>query len=252
MLYAGDVTSSTPVNALPEDLRSQLASVATATLTSQLQRRGYQNAFLGGLLPVKPGQSMVGIAHTLRYVPARPDLPKALGFNAQRVAIEALSAGEVLVIEAREERHAGTIGDIFATRAQQLGCAGVVTDGSLRDTPAIAELELPVYHQASHGATLGRIHTPLDHQVPIACAGVTVLPGDVIVGDREGVVVIPASLAAEVAADSVAMEQREDFALEKVRQGESPQGYFPLAEEHQDEFEQWLERRGGSGGTDGA
>ncbi len=226
--------------ALPDKLRSQLASVTTATLSSQLQRRGYQNAFLGGLLPLRLNQNMVGVAHTLRYVPARPDLLEIQGFNAQRVAIESIQPGEVLVIEARQERHAGTIGDIFATRAQQLGCVGVVTDGSLRDTPAIADLELAVYHQASHGATLGRLHTPLDHQVPIACAGVTVLPGDVVVGDNEGAVVIPAALANEVAEDSVAMEQREEFALEKVRQGASPQGYFPLANENRQEFEQWL------------
>ena len=226
--------------ALDESLRAQLASVTTATLSSQLQRRGFRNAFLGGLAPLRAGQSMVGVAHTLRYVPARPDLAKLQGFNAQRVAIEALQPGEVLVIEARQERHAGTIGDIFATRAQQLGCVGVVTDGSLRDTPAIAELGLAVYHQASHGATLGRLHTPLDHQVPIACAGVTVLPGDVIVGDGEGAIAIPAALVAEVAADSVAMEQREEFALSMVRQGASPEGYFPLSEAKQGEFEQWL------------
>ncbi len=228
---------------LTDKLRAQLASVTTATLSSQLQRRGYQNAFLGGLLPLRLDQSMVGTAHTLRYVPARPDLLEIQGFNAQRVAIESIQPGEVLVIEARQERHAGTIGDIFATRAQQLGCAGVVTDGSLRDTPAIADLELAVYHQASHGATLGRLHTPLDHQVPIACAGVTVLPGDVIVGDAEGAVAIPAALASEVAEDSVAMEQREEFALEKVRQGASPQGYFPLTKENRQEFEQWLAQR---------
>lgn len=225
---------------LTSAISAQLAAVTTATLSSQLLRRGYRNAFLGGLVPVRPGQSMVGVAHTLRYVPARPDLAEIQGFNAQRVAIDALVPGEVLVIEARQEPHAGTIGDIFATRAEHLGCVGVVTDGSLRDTPAIAELGLAVYHQASHGATLGRLHTPLDHQIPISCAGVTVLPGDVVVGDAEGAVVIPIALAAEVAADSVAMEQREQFALEMVRQGASPEGYFPLGDDHRAEFEHWL------------
>lgn len=243
----GDGTDSAAGGGVLSDtVRAQLSSVSTATLAGRLQRRGFRNAFLGGLVPLRPGRRMVGVAHTLRYVPERPDLAKLLGFNAQRVAVESVRAGEVLVIEARGERHAGTIGDIFATRARQLGCVGVVTDGSLRDTPAIADLGLAVYHRASHGATLGRLHTPLDHQVPIACAGVTVLPGDVVVGDDEGAVVIAAALAAEVAAEAVATEQREDFALERVRQGASTEGYFPLSEQNEPEFERWLAQREGS------
>ena len=109
------------------------------------------------------------------------------------------------------------------------GAAGVVTDGALRDTPAIRALDLPVYHRASHAATFGRLHMPLDHQVPIACAGVTVLPGDVVVGDGEGVVVVPAALAAEVAADAVQQELEEEWAAERVDAGESTEGVFPIA-----------------------
>lgn len=221
-----------------------LGRVSTATIASQLQRRGHRNAFFSQLTPLHPMKPMVGIAHTLRYVPERPDLPQLVGFNAQRAAIEALAPGEVLVIEARNEPDAGTIGDIFATRAQVLGCVGVVTDGALRDTPAIAALGLPVYRRSSHAATLGRLHTPLDHQVPIACAGVTVLPGDVIVGDGEGAVAVPAALAAEIAQASLDMETREEFALEMVRGGASPEGYFPLSDERRPEFEQWQDERG--------
>lgn len=231
---------ATPVS---EDVLSQLGSVSTATIAGQLQQRRHQNSFFSQLTPLLDGQRMVGIAHTLRYVPARPDLPKLLGFNAQRAAIEALQPGEVLVIEARNEPDAGTIGDIFATRAKVLGAAGVVTDGALRDTPAIAEIGLPVYRRSSHAATLGRLHTPLDHQVPIACAGVTVLPGDVIVGDDEGAVAIPSALAEEVAAAAVAQELTEEFALERVAAGASPEGYFPLSDQHRPEFEAWLAGR---------
>lgn len=231
------------------DTLDALAQVSTATITSQLQRRGYRNAFLSDLAPLHATQRMVGIAHTLRYVPERPDLGKLIGFNAQRAAIEALAPGEVLVIEARNQPDAGTIGDIFATRAQVLGCVGVVTDGALRDTPAIAALGLPVYRRSSHAATLGRLHTPLDHQVPIACAGVTVLAGDVIVGDGEGAVVIPTALADEIAQASVDMETREEFALEMVRDGASPEGYFPLSDERRGEFEAWQARRAQGGGS---
>jgi regulator of RNase E activity RraA len=229
---------------LTDELTAQLSSVSTATITSQLQRRGVQNAFLNGLRPLNPGQRIVGIAHTLRYVPARPDLPKLLGTNAQRDAVESIQPGEVLIIEARGEPHAGTIGDIFAMRVKQLGGVAVITDGALRDTPAIRDIGLAVYHQSSNAATLGRLHTPLDHQVPIACAGVTVMPGDVIVGDDEGAVVIPASMVDEIAAASVTMETEEEFAIQRVGEGASTVGYFPLADENRAEFEAWLAERG--------
>jgi 5-oxopent-3-ene-1,2,5-tricarboxylate decarboxylase/2-hydroxyhepta-2,4-diene-1,7-dioate isomerase len=216
-----DASSSPPPRPveLTDDLKSKLTSVSTATITSQLQRRGVQNCFLNGLRPLNPGQKMVGYAHTLRYVPARPDLPRLLGRNAQRDAAESIEPDEVLIIEARNEPHAGTIGDIFAMRAKQRGGVGVITDGALRDTPAIRDLGLAVYHQSSNAATLGRLHTPLAHQVPIACAGVTVLPGDIIVG--------------------------EEFAIERVGEGASTIGYFPLADENRAEFEAWLAERNG-------
>jgi regulator of RNase E activity RraA len=226
---------------LTDQLRAQLNRVSTATLTAQLQRRGIRNTFLSGLRPVREGQRMLGCAHTLRFVPLREDLQPELtaGQNAQRRAIEGLTAEEVLVIEARGESGAGTIGDIFVLRAQQLGARGVVTDGAVRDTPAIRALELPVYHGASHAATFGRLHMPLDHQIPIACAGVTVMPGDVLVGDGEGVVVLPAALAEEVAADALKQEIEEEWAIERVRAGESTVGVFPIAKDRRPEFEAW-------------
>jgi 5-oxopent-3-ene-1,2,5-tricarboxylate decarboxylase / 2-hydroxyhepta-2,4-diene-1,7-dioate isomerase len=229
---------------LTDELREQLLSVSTATIASQLQQRGMQNCFFAGLKPLLEGQHMIGYAHTLRYVPSRPDLQKLIGFNAQKVAVEAIQQDEVLVVEARGEPHAGTIGDIYATRAKVLGAAGVITDGALRDTPAIRDIGMPVYHQSSHAATLGRLHTPLDHQIPIACGGVTVMPGDIIVGDEEGAICIPAALVEEVAEASIAMEIREEFALERVGDGASTYGYFPLAKENQAEFEAWKEARG--------
>lgn len=228
---------------LTDELKTTLTSVSTATITSQLQRRGFQNCFMNGLKPLHEDQKMVGYAHTLRYVPARPDLPRLLGRNAQRDAAESIEPDEVLVIECRNEPHAGTIGDIFAMRAHQRGGVGVITDGALRDTPAIKAIGMSVYHQSSNAATLGRLHTPLDHQVPIACAGVTVLPGDIVVGDGEGAVVIPASMVAEIAEDSMTMEIEEEFAIERVAQGASTIGYFPLADENRAEFEAWLAAR---------
>lgn len=230
---------------LSDETRHLLNSVSTATITSQLQRRGMRNMFLNGLKPTREGRRLLGVAHTLRYVPLREDLQKTLGGgrNAQRRAVEGIQPGEVLVIEARGEPHAGTIGDIFALRVLRLGGAGVVTDGALRDSPAIRQLDLPVYHQSSHAATLGKLHLPLETQGTVACAGVTVVPGDVLVGDDEGVVVIPADLAEEVARDSAAQEVEEEWALERVDAGESSIGTFPISRERRAEFEQWLARR---------
>jgi regulator of RNase E activity RraA len=188
---------------------------------------------------------MLGYAFTLRYVPMREDLQARLtaGVNAQRRAVEGIGPEEVLVIEARGEPDAGTIGDIFALRVLRRGASGIVTDGALRDSPAIRRLDIPVYHQASHATTLSRLHLPLDIQVAIACAGVTVMPGDVLVGDDEGVIVVPAELAREVAADAAEQEREEEFALERVDAGETTIGVFPLSRARRADYEAWLARR---------
>src|SRR5262249_34554138 len=146
--------------------------------------------------------------------------------NAQKRAIESIGPDEVLVIDARQERGAGTIGDILTARALARGAAGIVTDGGLRDSAAVAGLELPVYHQSRHPAPLGVLHYPADTNVPIACGGALIVPGDVIVGDTDGVVVVPAALAEEVAFDALEQERREAWALQRVRAGESIRGIY--------------------------
>jgi 5-oxopent-3-ene-1,2,5-tricarboxylate decarboxylase / 2-hydroxyhepta-2,4-diene-1,7-dioate isomerase len=233
---------------LTDELRAQLNSVSTATLTNQLQRKGIRSTFLSGLKPIKPGQRMLGYAHTLRYVPLREDLNPTLagGQNAQRRAIESMQPDEVLVIEARGVPDAGTFGDIFALRSLRLGATGIITDGAVRDTPTVSELGIPVYHQASHAATFGRMHMPLEHQIPIACAGVTVMPGDIVVGDAEGAVIVPPSLVVELAAASVIQEAEEAWALERVDAGESTVGVFPISKERRPEFDAWFAARAGA------
>ncbi len=230
---------------LTDELRAQLNSVSTATLTSQLQRKGIRSTFLNGLKPIKPGQRMLGYAHTLRYVPMREDLNPQLagGQNAQRRAVESLTAEEVLIMEARGEPDAGTFGDVFALRALRLGAVGMITDGAVRDTPAVADLDIAVYHGSSHAATFSRMHMPLEHQIPIACAGVTVMPGDIVVGDGEGVVIVPPSLVVEIAAASVQQEAEETWALERVDAGESTIGVFPVSKDRRAEFEAWQAAR---------
>ena len=226
---------------LSPEARTALLEVSTATLTVQLRRRGIANTFLRGLRPTRPDLRLLGYARTLRYVPLREDVRDAdtSELNAQKRAVESIGPEEVLVMDARQDPGAGTIGDILAARALARGASGIVTDGGLRDSPAFADLEIPTYYQAPHAAVLGLIHFPLENDVPIACGGTLVMPGDVIVGDAEGVVVVPAQVAEEVARDAVEQERREQWALERVRAGESIRGVYPLSDERRPDYERW-------------
>jgi 2-keto-4-pentenoate hydratase/2-oxohepta-3-ene-1,7-dioic acid hydratase in catechol pathway/regulator of RNase E activity RraA len=236
-----NATSSRPAR-LSADAEAALRRASTATLTTQLTRRGIQTTFLPGLRPTRPDLRMVGYAHTLRYVAVRSDVRESLRGepDAQKRAIETVSPGDVLIMEARGETGAGTIGDILAARVLARGGAGIVTDGAVRDTPAVTRLDIPTYCRAANASSLWSCHIPLDVDVPITCAGVLVMPGDVLVGDAEGVVVLPVALAEEIARDAIEQERREEWALERVTAGESIRGVYPLSPERRGEYEQWL------------
>jgi 5-oxopent-3-ene-1,2,5-tricarboxylate decarboxylase / 2-hydroxyhepta-2,4-diene-1,7-dioate isomerase len=235
-------TAPRPVTLSPA-AQHALRSVSCATLTTQLRRRGIRNTFLGGLHPTRPDLRLLGYAHTLRYVPLREDIVDSSELNAQKRAVESIAPGEVLVIEARDEAGAGTIGDILALRALRRGAAGIVTDGGLRDSPAVSKLDIPTYYRAPHANVLGLLHHPLEANVPVACAGVLVMPGDVIVGDAEGALVLPAGLAEEIAHDALEQEERETWAAERVDAGESIRGVYPLSDARRAEYEEWRARR---------
>ena len=237
--------------ALSDEITALLRATATATLTAQLQKRGIRNAFFTGLHPIKPGQRIVGVAKPLRYVPMREDMLPTLqqGNNAQRRAVESIQPGEVLVIEARDRDGAGTIGDVLSMRVHQRGAVGIVTDGCVRDSAAVAALDIPVYLRAAHAATLSREHLPLDIDGPVACAGVLVFPGDVIVGDDDGAMVIPAALVEEVARDGHEQELKDAWAFERVAAGEPIAGVFPLAKERAGEYEAWKAARPDAAGA---
>ncbi|GII84272.1 hypothetical protein Ssi03_22620 [Sphaerisporangium siamense] len=229
---------------LDEETAAALRSVSTATLSSQLRKRGIDHHFIEGVRPARPDLRMVGVARTLRYVPLREDVFAAIGggMNAQKRTVEEIRPGEVLVIEARGDHGAGTLGDILALRALRRGAAGVVTDGGLRDSPSFANLDMPAYYAVPHAAVLGRKHVPLESQVPVACGGVLVMPGDVLVGDAEGVVVIPPRLVAEVARDAAAQEDEERFIYEQVNEGASVDGLYPMNKTWRETYE--TQRRG--------
>jgi regulator of RNase E activity RraA/2-keto-4-pentenoate hydratase/2-oxohepta-3-ene-1,7-dioic acid hydratase in catechol pathway len=230
-----------PPDGRPQDLLDGLRAVSTATLASLLRKRGLNGLTLDGLRSTRPGTRMAGYARTVRYLPLREDLTgRSAGLNAQKQAIEETRPGEVLVIEARGETTAGTIGDILALRAQVRGAAGIVTDGAVRDSAALARLEIPAYHAAVHPAVLGRRHVPWETQVAVACAGVTIQPGDIIVGDADGVIVLPPALAAEVLADAREQERQEEFIAVRVAEGESIDGLYPLTDRTRPAYQAWL------------
>ncbi|KRE80447.1 fumarylacetoacetate hydrolase family protein [Arthrobacter sp. Soil762] len=229
-LEGGPVAGAAVEYVLTAELKAKLESVCTATLSSQLRKRGLNNVSIDGLTSTRPEKRIVGLARTLRYVPNREDLFKTHGggFNAQKQAIDSVNEGEILVMEARGEKGTGTIGDILALRAQVRGAAAIITDGGVRDFSAVAAMEMPTYYANPHPAVLGRRHIPWDTDITIACGGTTVQPGDIIVADSDGILVIPPALADELADDSIIQEREETFIAEMVAQGHSVDGLYPL------------------------
>ncbi|WP_172652517.1 hypothetical protein [Rhodococcus opacus] len=234
------------------ETRAALTRVNVDTVVHQLQKRGITNSFLTGLQPLRPDRRLLGYARTLRFVPLREDVQPDLvrGRNAQRVAIEEARTDDVLVIDARQVPDAGTVGDLLAMRLLRRGGSGIVTDGAIRDGGAIAALGLPCYQQAQHAATFGRRHMPLEVNSPVACAGVFVVPDDIVVGDAGGCAVIPAALAADVALDAVEQELEEEWAAEQIDRGASTLGTFPIGPERRAEFETWRAERPSTPGGD--
>jgi regulator of RNase E activity RraA len=234
---------------LSEATREKLKGVSTATLTTALFKRNFRNQFIQDVRPLNPGlPNMVGEAFTLRYIPAREDLDGIQVFedreHPQRKAVEECPPGSVMVIDSRKDARAASAGGILVSRMMMRGVAGVVTDGGFRDSPEIAQLQMPAYHSRPSAPTNLTLHHALDINNPIGCGDVPVYPGDVVVGDGEGVVVIPAHLADEIADEAVRMTMFEDFVQEQVLQGHSILGlYPPTTSEAVAKFEAWKARR---------
>ena len=229
------------VPVLTPELKKKLESVATATLSSQLRKRGLNNVSIDGLQATRPDRRVVGLARTLRYVPNREDLftTHGGGFNAQKRAIDSVNEGEILVMEARGEKGTGTVGDILALRAQMRGAAAIITDGGVRDYTAVAGLDMPTYFANPHPAVLGRRHIPWDTDITIACGGATVQPGDIIVADSDGILVIPPAIAGELVDECIEQEKEESFIFEMVKQGNSVDGLYPMNAQWRARYEEW-------------
>jgi len=233
--------------ALQPETKARLMTVSTATLCTALFKRGLRNQFIQDVRPLDPNKAnMVGEAFTLRYIPAREDLNPISVFqdrnHPQRVAVEQCPPGAVMVFDSRKDARAASAGSILISRLMVRGCAGVVTDGGFRDSPEIAALAIPAYHSRPSAPTNLTLHQALDINVPIGCGDVAVFPGDVLVGDKEGVFVIPAHLADEIAQEAVQMTAFEDFVTEMVqKEGRSILGLYPPTEQKsKDDFDAWM------------
>ncbi|MFK0685311.1 ribonuclease activity regulator RraA [Ochrobactrum sp. BD67] len=234
---------------LSDETRAKLKKVSTASVATALYKRGLRNQFIQGSFQVarKP-ENMVGQAFTLRYIPAREDRNPITVFrdpdHKQRVAIETCPPGYVLVMDARKDARAATAGSILVTRLALRGAAGIVSDGGFRDVTGIGELDMPAYCAKASAPTNLTLHEAIDINVPISCGDAAVFPGDVLVGDADGVMVIPAHLCDEIADECVGMEVFEDFVLEEVNNGAAIIGLYPCTkDENQRKFESWRKSR---------
>ncbi|GAB2904079.1 ribonuclease activity regulator RraA [Paralcaligenes ginsengisoli] len=227
-------------------IMNQLKQVSVATVTTALYKRGFRNQMIQDVYPVGAGKKerLIGPAYTLRYMPAREDLNKLEVFrdreHPQRKAVEECPPGYVLVMDSRKDARAASAGGILVTRLQQRGVAGVITDGGFRDSMEIASLTMPAYHHRPSSPTNLTHHQAIDINVPIGCGDAPVFPGDIIFGDEEGVVVIPAHVVEELAEEAVQMTAFEDFVTEKVKEGRSILGLYPATDPKTlDDFAVW-------------
>ncbi len=226
---------------LSDATRNKLKTISTATVATALFKRGFRTQCIQDVHPLGPDQpTLVGEAFTLRYMPAREDLNRLEVFrdrsHPQRKAVEDCPVGAVLVMDSRKDARAASAGAILVTRLMQRGVAGVITDGGFRDSAEIAKLGFPAYHQRPQAIEING---------PIGCGDAPVFPGDVILGDGDGVIVIPAHLADEIANEAFEMTAFEDFVTEEVRKGRSILGLYPATDEQTlTDFAAWRKKTG--------
>lgn len=238
------------ITSLCTKTRDKLMKVSTATISTALFKVGLKNQFIQDVRPVspKPG-NMVGQAYTLRYIPAREDLNSLSVFqdptHPQRVGVEEIPPGYVMIIDSRKDPRAASAGSILVTRMMKRGVAGVVTDGGFRDAPEIGQMNIPTYHNRPSAPTNLTIHQAIELNGPIGCGDVAVFPGDVIVGDQEGVIVIPLHLVDDIAHEATEMTAFEDFVTEQVKAGAAVIGLYPAtSEKAQADYAAWRKKTG--------
>lgn len=226
------MNATDPINMdIKPEVRKALETVSTATLTTILLKKGLRNVWLRGTKPIRDGQPrLVGRAFTLRFVPAREDLATPASWSSPistRAAIEAMPEGCIAVVDAMGVTDAGIFGDILCARMAKRGVAGLVTDGVVRDLAGVLQSGLPVWCNGAAAPPSVAGLTFVAWQQPIGCGGVAVFPGDLIVVDQDGAVLIPADLVDEVVALSVEQERLEGWIMSQVEAGEALPGLYP-------------------------
>ncbi len=231
---------------LSNELKKIFSNSSVATICTALFKKGLKNQFIQGVYPLNSNlPNMVGFAYTVRYIPAREDLNGIEVFknprHPQRLAIEECPEGYVLIFDSRKDARAASAGAILITRLMVRGCAGIVTDGGFRDTDEIKNMSIPAYHNRPSSPTNLTLHQAVDINKPIGCGDVAIWPNDLIVGDKEGVVVIPNQIIKEISDEVTSMTIYEDYVIDKVQKGASIRGLYPLTDEREKKaFENWL------------
>lgn len=234
--------------AVSDAVLEQLARISSGTLTSQLFKRGFRQQTLVGVHALnRKAKPFAGRAFTMRFIPAREDIDTGATVtmepspvNLQWVGVEALSDGDVLVIDSRGDQRAASMGDILVTRMQKRGARAVITDGSFRDGEEISGMEIPAWCAGVVATSRLSFHHVADLQVPIGCAGVAVYPGDVVHGDANNVTIIPAHVAAEIAETCAAQDDLEQYIAARVQAGDALWGVFPANEATRAAYRQWV------------
>lgn len=234
-----------PDISISPDLLEGLKLISTPTATAHLGGRGFNHAYVIGIPPqaLGEGQVMVGRARTLRFLPLREDLVKAqyasVTDRPHRDAIESIEPGEILVIDACGTFEAGVVGDMFTRRVKQRGGTGIVIDGSVRDLSTIRTVGLPLFCKGMHGSGIGRALMSADYQVPIRLGNTVVLPGDVLLGDQDGVVVIPPFEVEALVTFGIEHEVQERFSRLKLTEGYALERAYPPDAELRPEYLKW-------------
>ncbi len=241
----------------PKELIEPFWELGTAAISSALREVcGIRRAFITGPVSYTPGLKMVGTAVTLSFLPKREDQAETMeqeneesqeSTSALWAAVIAVQEGDVLVVDCRGNMQTGCLGDMLMTGIHAKGCRGLVVDGCVRDTPHAKKLGLPLYLKGATPHNAGHYEMyPWDYNVAIGCGGILVLPGDIIVGDDDGVVVVPPKVAPKIIECSKTRETREVFERMKLKETGDVRKYYPMNAEGEKEYVEWLEETGQS------
>lgn len=237
---------------ISEDLLEELKLVSVSTASHALVDMGYRNAYMQGVMPLcfPEGQtSAVGRAVTLRFIPLREDLVKQqydkLEESPHRMALESVNPNDILVIDTGSHMETGVIGDIFTRRIRYRGGQAIIVDGCIRDLQRVRAVDFPVFAKGVHGGAIPRSLMSVGLNEPIRCGGVPVMPGDIILADRDGVVAIPPQCVEELVKSARAHDELEERWIKmKLDEGASLHTHYPPNEEARKEFEAWKKENG--------